>query len=468
VGATIRTLPDDDLPFLSATEQARLVREREVSSLELVETYLERIERIDPELNSFVTVSADQALAEARAPRPGPFSGVPLPIKDLSETAGIRTTFSCKAFADYVPAADVEVVRRLRAAGFVLIGKTNTPEFGITAVTESELNGICRNPWDTARTPGGSSGGAAAAVAAGLAPLAHGSDGAGSIRIPASCCGLFGLKPTRGRISHAPKADVYGFSTSAALTRTVADTAAFLDVVSGPSPGDPHIAPPPERPFVEEVGAPPGRLRVALALEPPHPTPVDPACAAAAREAAALLAELGHEVEEAEPPWGSEALRPVHRVIWQTIPALYPVPDRSLLEPINAGFAAHAAETSSVEYVQAVAQLQLYGRQVAAFCAAYDLVLTPALALPPVPVGWVREPEDADEQFDRALAFTPYTPPVNVAGLPAVSVPLHWTDDGLPIGVHLIARHGEEALLLRVGAQLEEARPWASRRPPVS
>jgi amidase len=466
--ATISALPVDDLAFLSATEQARLVREREVTAVELVETYLARIERLDPELNAYVTVAADEALAEARSPRPGPFSGVPLPIKDLTETAGIRTTYSCRAFADNVPGRDAGVVARLRAAGFVLLGKTNTPEFGITALTESDLNGICRNPWDTGRTPGGSSGGAGAAVAAGLAPLAHGSDGAGSIRIPASCCGLFGLKPTRGRISTAPNPDVYGFSTSAPLARTVADAAAFLDAVAGPEPGDQHVAPPPERPFADEVGAPPGRLRVALALDPPHPTAVDPACVAAAEEAAALLAELGHEVEEAAPPWRSDGLARVHRVIWQTIPALYPIPDPALLEPINAAFAAHAAETSSAEYVRSVAQLQLYGRAVAEFCAGFDLVLTPTLALPPVPVGWVREVEDADEQFDRALAFTPYTPPVNVAGLPAASVPLHWTEAGLPVGVQLIGRHGAEATLLRVSAQLEEARPWASRRPPCS
>ncbi|MGH3132021.1 MAG: amidase, partial [Gaiellaceae bacterium] len=267
----MRGLASDDLAFLSATEQARLVRDREVASLELVETYLERIERLDPELNAYVTVCAEEAVADARSPRPGPFSGVPLPIKDLSETAGIRTTFSCRAFADYVPERDVEIVRRLRAAGFVILGKTNTPEFGTTAVTESALNGACRNPWDTSRTPGGSSGGAAAAVAAGLAPLAHGSDGGGSIRIPASCCGLFGIKPTRGRISTAPYGDPYGFSTNAPMARTVADAAAFLDVVAGPEPGDQYVAPPPERPFETEVGAPPGRLRVALAVDPPHP-----------------------------------------------------------------------------------------------------------------------------------------------------------------------------------------------------
>src|SRR5215216_5997468 len=228
------------LAFLPALEQARLVREREVTPVELVEEYLERIERLDPELNAYITVSADEALAQARGPLAGPFAGVPTPIKDLVDTAGIRTTYSCKAFANHVPAEDSELARRIRAAGFVVLGKSNTPEFGTTAITESELNGICRNPWDMSRTPGGSSGGAAAAVAAGLAPLAQGSDGGGSIRIPASCCGLYGIKPARGRISTAPYGDVFGLSTHGPLARTVRDAAALLDVMAGYELGDPH------------------------------------------------------------------------------------------------------------------------------------------------------------------------------------------------------------------------------------
>jgi amidase len=453
------------LAFLPALEQARLVREREVSSRELVELYLERIERLDPDLNTYVTVVADQAIAAAESPPPGPFSGVPLPIKDLVETAGIRTTFSCRAFADYVPVHDMELVRRLRAAGFVVIGKTNTPEFGITAVTESELNGICRNPWDRERTPGGSSGGAAAAVAAGLAPIAQGSDGGGSIRIPASCCGIFGLKPTRGRVSPAPRGDPYGLSVAGPLARTVGDAAAFLDAIAGPVPGDPYVAPPPERPFLEEVGADPGRLRIGLALEPPHPVPVDEACVAAATDAAQLLEELGHEVEQASLPQDQDALR-LFAVVWATIPALYPVDDVSLLEPLNATFVEQAGQISSSGYVQAYVGLQQAGRALAAACAPYDVVLTPTLAKPPVPVGWVREPVDPWEQYGRAGTFTPFTPPVNVAGLPAASVPLSWTQDGLPVGVHLIGRAASEATLIRLSSQLEEARPWRDRLPP--
>jgi amidase len=451
--------------FLPALEQARLIRERAISPLELVEEYLERIERIDPRLNSYVTVCADEALAAARDPQPGPFSGVPLPIKDLVETAGIRTTYSCREFADYVPTEDAALARRIRAAGFIVLGKTNTPEFGTTAVTESDLNGVCRNPWSPSHTPGGSSGGAAAAVAAGLAPLAQGGDGAGSIRIPASCCGLFGVKPTRGRTSTAPFGNVHGFAVYGPLARTVADAAAFLDVISGPETGDPHAAPPPERPFLEEVGASPGRLRVALVLDPPTRTRVDPVCADAAREAAALLEELGHDVEEVSVHWGQEDLRELFSIVWQTIPTLY-VSDTSQLDPLNAAFAARARETSSADYIQAFSLLQKYGRRVADFCAGYDVVLTPTLALPPVPVGWVREPEDPWEQHARATEFTPFTAPVNVAGLPAVSVPMSSTDEGLPVGVQLVASAAQEAVLFRISAQIEAARPWADGHPP--
>jgi amidase len=454
--------------FLPALEQARLVRDREVAAVELAEEYLARIERLDPELNSYVTVVAEEALAQAGEPLEGPFAGVPTPIKDLVDTAGIRTTYSCRAYANYVPSEDSELAARIRRAGFVVLGKSNTPEFGTTGITESDLNGICRSPWDTARTPGGSSGGASAAVAAGLAPIAQGSDGGGSIRIPASCCGLFGLKPSRGRTSPAPRGDAYGFSVSGSLARTVADAAAFLDAIAGLKTGDPYVAPPPERPFLEEVGVPPGRLHVALVLEPPTRGRVDPDCLAAARAAAQLLEDLGHEVEEVGIDWASEDLGDLFASVWQTIPSLYPGVERSQLDPLNQAFLARADATSSSEYVRAFVTLQAYGRRVAGFVADYDVVLTPTLALPPVPVGWIREPEDPWQQYARALEFTPFTPGVNVAGLPAASVPLFWTDEGLPIGVQLIASYGEEPLLFRLSAQLEEARPWADRRPPVS
>jgi amidase len=458
-----------DLAFLSATEQAALVASGDVTAVELVELYLERIVRLDPELNAFVTVDGEGALEQARSLRPGPFSGVPLPIKDLTETAGLRTTFSCKAFADYVPTHDFAVVRRLREAGFVVIGKTNTPEFGSTCVTESELNGICRNPWDTSRTPGGSSGGAAVAVAAGLSPAAHGSDGGGSIRIPASCCDIYGLKPTRGRISRAPHGDVVGgLSTSGPITRSVLDAAALLDVMAGYEPGDPWWAPPPDRPFAEEVGAPPGRLRVALALEPPVDVPVDPVCADAARAAGRLLEELGHDVEEAAPEWRSDELEDWFTRVWQIGPALYEFEDLSVLEPMNRALAEAALATPSPQFALALAALQAYARRIVAFWSDWDVVLTPTLAQPPVPVGWVFEPDDPWEQVRRGYEFTPFTPVINVTGLPACSVPFAHTDGGLPVGVQLIGPPAGEAVLIRLSAQLEEARPWAHRRPALA
>jgi amidase len=450
------------LAFLSATEQAELIRRGEVGSEELVRLYLDRIEALDPWLGCYVTVAAEQALAEARSPRPGPFSGVPLPVKDLAETAGIRTTLSTRALADNVPARDVAVVRRLREAGFVLLGKTNTPELGLTPFTSSALHGPTRNPWDVARTAGGSSGGAAAAVAAGLAPAAHGSDGGGSIRIPASCCGVYGLKPTRGRVSPAPYPDVYGLSTSGPITRTVADAAALLDVLAGNEPGDPYRCAPPARPFAAEVGADPGRLRVAWTVEPPLDAPVDRECVRAAEDAAAVLAELGHDVVEATPPWRSETLLPLFTRVWQTIPTLYGAA-RAGYEPLAAALADAADATSSSAYVQAQLALQGFAREVAVFCAGFDLLLTPTLALPPVPVDWQDAEPDPLRRFERNALFTPFSPVANLTGQPAASLPLHWSDDGLPVGVMLTAAPGDEATLLRVSAQLEAARPWRHR-----
>jgi amidase len=458
----------DELAFLSATEQAGLVRRGEVSSSELVELCLERIERLDPELNAFVTVCADEARAAAAGELPdGPFRGVPLPIKDLNETAGIRTTFSSRAFADYVPTFDAAVVRRLKEAGFVVIGKTNTPELGITAVTESELNGPCRNPWDTSRTPGGSSGGAAAAVAAGLAPAAQGSDGGGSIRIPASCCGLFGIKPARGRVSPAPYGGLEGFSTAGPITRTVADAAALLDAMAGYETGDPYWAPPPERPFAEEVGRDPGPLRVATAITPPLvDTPVDPECVAAVEDAAGLLADIGHSVEEATPAWGDERLFHLFMTAWQVIPGLYGLPPESF-EPLTRALIEASAATGSVEYVRATARLRDLSRRIVAFWDDYDLLLTPTLARPPVPIGSLGD-DDPWQELRNVGQFVPFTQVANITGLPAVSLPLAWSEGGLPIGVQLVGRPADEATLFRVSAQLEEARPWRDRRPPVS
>jgi amidase len=386
-------------------------------------------------------------------------------VKDLNETAGVRTTFSSRAFADYVPTGDTAVVRRMKDAGFVVLGKSNTPEFGSTCVTESVLNGACRNPWDTARTPGGSSGGAAAAVAAGALPLAHGSDGGGSIRIPASCCGLFGIKPSRGRVSPAPYVSgSLELSQSGPLSVTVRDAAAFLDVLAGYEPGDAHWAPPPQRPFLDEVDADPGRLRIAFTVDPPIPFPIDDAVAGVARDAAEALAALGHEIVEQTPPWVDDTLLSTFAKIWQVGPAMYPVQDQQLLEPLNRALVAAAHETSSVVFAQNVAALQRLARRIVAFWNDVDVVLTPGLAKLPVPIGWVFEPEDPWEQFDRGGEFTPFTPIVNVTGQPAAMVPFGVVD-GLPVGVHLIGRPADEATLFRLASQLEQAHPWADRLP---
>jgi amidase len=461
-----------ELAFLPATEQAQLVRTGQISSIELVELHLARIAQLDPELNAFVTVPAEQALADARAidqtEGDAPFRGVPIGVKDLTATRGIRTTYSSRAYADHVPDFDTAVVRRLREAGFVIVGKTNTPEFGTTAFTESDLNGATRNPWSTELTPGGSSGGAAAAVAAGLVPLGHGTDGGGSIRIPASCCGLFGLKPARGRVSAAPFTSLEGLSTAGPIARTVMDAAALLDVLAGYEPGDPWWTPPPDRPFAEEAREPPGRLRVAVTSSPPIRTPVDPSCRDALASAAALLDELGHAVSEGTPPWTEEEIFDVFITVWQVGPALYAPEDLSLLTPLNRGLVESARQTSAADYSRAVARLQALARRTAAYWQEVDVVLTPTLALPPVQIGWQEAVEGAIEQLRRSVAFTPFTAVANVTGLPAVSLPLHWTAEGLPVGVQAIGPPAGEALLISLAAQIEEARPWAHLRPPVS
>ncbi|HUP33046.1 MAG TPA: amidase [Gaiellaceae bacterium] len=462
----------NELAFLPATEQARLVRERDVSPVELVELYLERIDRLNPELGAYVTVRADEALAEARAkadePAEAPFHGVPIALKDLDTTAGILTTFASHAFADYVPDFDLAHVTKLRAAGFVILGKTNTPEFGTTAFTDSPLHGPCRTPWDLGRNAGGSSGGAAAAVAAGLSGIAQGSDGGGSIRIPASCCGLFGIKASRGRVSNAPFVPGIGLGTTGPLARTTRDAAAYLDVVSGYEWGDPFPAPPPERPYVEEIGTDPGRLRVALTTTPPLETQLDPACTTAARDAAELLASLGHEVEETAVDWGGPELMNDFLPVWQAVPSLYPIADTSVLTPLNRWFLESAAATSSPEYAAAIGRLQLRARRLTALWESYDLLLTPTLAMLPAPVGWDSDDADPREQFDRAARFTPFTAAFNVTGQPAVSLPLFWTDEGIPVGVQLVGPPLGEALLFRISSQLEAARPWIDRRPPHS
>jgi amidase len=461
-----------ELAFSSASEQARLIRRRELSPVELVQTYLERIDRLDPQLNAYVTVDGDAALAQARdaeaAPSDRPFHGVPIAIKDMTDTAGLRTTYSSRAFRKYVPDEDVALVRRLREAGFGVLGKTNLSEFGTLAVTESLLNGPCRNPWDPALNAGGSSGGAAAALAAGLCPVAHGTDGGGSIRIPASCCGAFGLKPARGRISRAPYAAFEGLPTDGPIARSVSDAAAFLDATAGYELGDPWWLAPPSRPFAEEAATPPGRLRIAVTVDPPVDVPVEEPCVRAVRETGRLLAELGHDVEETAPDWRDRRLPGAFAVVWQVGAALMPVDDLSLVDPVNRVLTEAARETSSAEYGRAVITLSAWARRVIGFWSGVDVLVTPTMAVPQVKVGWLTgEETDIEDGFDRSWRLTPFTCLANITGLPAASVPLGW-ENGLPVGVQLIGPPAGEAVLIRLAAQLEEARPWRDRRPPVS
>jgi amidase len=450
---------------MSALDLAAQVRAGEVSWQELADEHLARIR--DDELNAFTYV-VDQP--ESPRDEGGPFYGVPIAIKDLNDVAGMPTTYSCKAYARNVATVDSAVVRNIKDAGFVILGKTNTPEFGTIAQTESELNGACLNPWDTTRTPGGSSGGAAAAVAGGLLPVAHASDGGGSIRIPASCCGLVGIKPSRGRVSPAPYVSgSLGLGTSGPLARTVRDAAALLDVMRGYEPGDVYVAPVPPRPYLEECDEDAGTLRIAVTTTPPTDVPVDPEYVAALHATRDLLVELGHEVEEAAPPWQLSEMILAFIRVWQVGPATAGVEDLSLLEPINRALAEQARETPSPDYVTAVMELQTIARRVVSFWNDYDVVVTPTLAMLPVPIGWTWEDTDDDPlvAFSRQTLFTPFTPLINVTGQPATSLPLHWSTDNLPVGVQFIGRPFDEATLVRLASQLEEARPWAGRFPEV-
>lgn len=472
----------DELARLDATAQAELVRKKEVTPLELVDAAIGRIERLNPRLNAVVTPMYEEARRLATGPLPdGPFTGVPILLKDLGPSyAGVRMTSGSALLQDYVPAHDSELVRRLKKAGLIVVGKTNTPEFGLVPTTEPRLFGPARNPWDPDRTTGGSSGGSAAAVSAGLVPMAHANDGGGSIRIPASCCGVFGLKPTRARTPLGPDVGdiMNGLVVEHAVTRSVRDSAALLDAIAGPDVGDPYWAPPPARPFAEEVGAPPGRLRIAFTTHAPTGGQVHPDCVRAVEEAARLCEELGHVVEEAAPQVDAEQLLPVFTVIWTagctaTVDALArlagrePGPDD--LEPLTRVLYEMGREQTAPAYLQAVWVMQRVARDVARFFLDYDVLLTPTLAEPPLPLGTLApSPEEPLAAFFRAAAFTPFTPLANLTGQPAMSVPLYWNEENLPIGVMFTGRFGDEATLFRLAAQLEEARPWTDRWPELA
>lgn len=471
-----------DLKGLDATGQAELIVRGEATPVELVEAAIERIEATNPALNAVVTPMFDQAREAASGALPeGQFTGVPYLLKDLTATyAGVRMTGGSAFLAEFVPTVDSDLVRRLKRAGFVVVGKTNTPELGIQPTTEPALFGPCRNPWDPARTAGGSSGGSAAAVSAGMVPAAHGNDGGGSIRIPASCCGVFGLKPTRGRNPLGPNfGDIMGGLVSEhALSRSVRDSAAILDATSGPAVGDPYFAPPPERPYREEVGQAPGRLRIAFAELSPLDGPVHPECREAVREAAALCEELGHTVVEAAPTLEPDSYVAMFMAIWAagcawSVEGLRVVTGRTPtaegFEPLTWALYQRGKAVGATEYLLALQGLQQLARRVAAFFVEHDLWLTPTLAEPPFELGTLDfPPERLEEGFRRAFAFTPFTSLCNVTGQPAMSVPLHWSAAGLPVGVQFAGRYGDEATLFRLAAQLEEARPWVERWPQVT
>jgi len=486
---------DAELSTLDATAQAALVRGGDLTPLELVDAAINRIEKVNGELNAVIHPLFDKARATAGAELPdGPFRGVPIVVKDLDGTsagdpyhAGNQLLKRVGHVADH----DAYLFTKLRDAGFVFVGKTNTPELGLMPTTESVAYGPARNPWNTGHGTGGSSGGTAAAVASGMVPLGHAGDGGGSIRIPSSACGLFGLKPTRGRVSLGPDIGEAwaGLVQRHVLTRSVRDSAAVLDALQGPMPGDPYFAPPPAHPFLTDVGADPGTLRIGIRTTAPmglaktHPT-----CAAAAEDAARTLESLGHHVEEASPAALDEAelfalffsLLTTHVVL--DVRELGAMSGQSVgpddVEPLTWMYYEQGLQVTAIQYLEAVNGTHAWSRRVAEWWEphdrgrggrnGFDLLLTPTMAEPPPQIGDVLSTKDDIERgMLRATAFATYAAPFNVTGQPAMSVPLSWTHDGLPIGVQLVAPYAREDVLLRVAAQLETARPWVDRHPPV-
>ncbi|MGQ9517434.1 MAG: amidase [Anaerolineae bacterium] len=481
---------------------AELVRRRAITPLELVEEAISRIERINPQINAVIHPMYDIARRQAQEGVPdGPFAGVPFLLKDLLvHYAGVPTRSGSRFFKDFVPDHDSEMVRRYKAAGVIILGKTNAPELGLVPYTEPEFFGPTNNPWDLSRTAGGSSGGSAAAVAARAVPMAHGNDGGGSIRIPASCCGVFGLKPTRARNPIGPDLGEawQGFAIDHVLTLSVRDSAAMLDATAGPDTGAPYVTPPPACPFLEEVKQAPGRLRIAFTTQPLLPATIHPDCIQGVQETAKLLADLGHHVEEDAPQIdGSAFARAFLTMVCGETQA--DIEDGEVLvgrkathrdfEPSTWALALLGRQISSGEFARAVRYLQRAARQIGHFFERYDILLTPTLAMPPVETGSLQPKgfeatvlkilgrlnagallnalADIEALAGQVFAFIPFTPVFNVTGQPAMSVPLYWNDQGLPIGMHFVGRFGDEATLFRLAGQLEQARPWFDRRPPV-
>jgi amidase len=481
---------------------AELVRKKEVKPSELVEEAIGRIEKLNPQLNAVIYKMYDLARKAAGGEQPdGPFKGVPFLIKDiLMAYAGVPLTNGSRFFKDFVPDHDSEMVKRFKAAGVIVVGKTNLPELGLVPITEPELFGPTNNPWDLTRTPGGSSGGSAAAVAARIVPLAHGADGGGSLRIPASCCGVFGLKPTRGRNPIGPDfGEAWrGLVCDHVLTRSVRDSAAMLDATAGPDVGAPYYAAPPGRPFLDEVGVDPGKLRIAFTSEHFLGGVVDKDCVKALQATAGLCQDLGHEVVEAAPQIDGKAFARAF-LMMVCVETRATIEESEALLKRKASFKNFEASTWALgllgrqcrapEFSKSLNMGQLIARQIGEFFTRYDVLLTPTLARPPVATGELQPRgmqavgmkllgrlnagrlismlSGIDVLAEHVFEFMPYTPLFNVTGQPAMSVPLYWNDGGLPIGMQFVGRYGDEATLFRLAGQLERARPWSERVPPI-
>lgn len=467
----------DPSPTASALELAAALRSREFSAVELLEACLGAVDVLNPELGAITWRNDDQARAAAAeadrriaAGEDAPFLGVPIPIKDLTPVAGWPVTYGSHGAPEAPSAVSELVVDALARAGFVLCARTNTPAFGVITAAENTRHGITRNPWDPSLSPGGSSGGAGCAVAAGMFPIAHANDGGGSIRIPASYCGLVGLKPSRGRVPRLAQSWLGGV-VEGVLTRTVADSAAVLDAISGPDPLAWYNAPAPARPFSQETASTPPALRIGLMAQAPGGMPTDPQCSAAARSAASTLESLGHSVQEVEVPTISEEMIPPFIALTQAGLADYDGVDWSLVEPHIAHQRGQAGETSSYDFALAARSLELLSRrELVRWGVDFDVLLTPTSAILPPAAGSIMQAQHAapDQPVFDVVASVAFTAFGNVTGLPAASLPLHWTDAGVPVGVQLVAGPWQESLLISLCAQLERALPWDSRRPPVS
>ena len=461
-----------ELLWADATSQAAAIRAGQISSAELTQAYLHAIERVDPLLRAYVTVTADEALAGARQADARirghdgdeglpPFLGVTASFKDVVDVAGVPTTESCKVLADRTAEVDSPVVTRFRIGGFVVLGKTNVPEF-CTTMTDSELNGTCRNPWDLERTPGGSSGGAAAALSAGLCGVAHGTDGAGSVRVPASYCGLVGIKGTRGLLTHGPEEGnaYYGTSEDGLMTRSVRDLAGLLDVVTA-SPWSPARG----RARLDALGSEPGPLRVGVCTDPPMGT-VDPECTDAAKAIGELVESLGHHVTEATPRWAT-ILSVADGA--GTVPGMagrVSMDDVDALEPRNRPLLRRLSELKVTDHAAWVERTRAATRDFCRLWDEIDVLLTPTCGIPAPSVSYATWDQSPEDHLTTFMDFPNFAQPFNLSGQPAVSLPLAMHSSGLPVGVQLVGRHLDEPTLVALSAQLEAARPWHDRRPP--